>query len=220
MRPDLDVDRYWPGDRDALYDICARTGDLGDDARPDLADPALLGHVYLGPYLELEPGLAFVVRRRGGTEPLGYVVGAADTAAFEAACEERWWPRLREHHRAYPPARSGGRDPGLLQTIEKGVRTRAPWLGRYPASLHINLLPPVRGGGGGRALMGRLLAELAARGAPGVHLGVSPANAGAVAFYRRLGFTDLEERDATRWMGRPTVDGAPDRDASDEGPTS
>ena len=38
-------------------------------------------------------------------------------------------------------------------------------------------------------------------GVPGVHLGVSTANPGAIAFYRRLGFTPLEEAPDTVVFG-------------------
>jgi ribosomal protein S18 acetylase RimI-like enzyme len=203
MRPDLGLRPYRPADRDALYDLCLRTGNLGDDASADHADPELLGHVYVGPYLELEPGLAFVLHHREDpAEPLGYVVGTADTARFEAACEERWWPALRERHRAAPPV-PGTRDAGLVRMIEAGLRTDADWLPSHPAHLHINLRAEARGGGGGRALVTRLLDELAARDVPGVHLVVAAANAGGIAFYRRLGFTVLDELPSDVRMGRP-----------------
>jgi ribosomal protein S18 acetylase RimI-like enzyme len=46
-------------------------------------------------------------------------------------------------------------------------------------------------------MMRHILAELARRGAPGVHLGVSGKNPRALAFYARLGFVELE------WRGPP-----------------
>lgn len=66
-----------------------------------------------------------------------------------------------------------------------------PDVDAYPAHLHIDLLPELQGRGRGRALIRRLLAELRARGVPGVHLGIDPANATAAQFYRRLGFVEL-----------------------------
>ncbi|WP_454084588.1 GNAT family N-acetyltransferase [Georgenia sp. Marseille-Q6866] len=201
MRPDLDIDEYRPADRAALYEVCLRTGDLGADAGPDYEDRDLLGHVYLGPYLELEPSLALVVRDAGSREPLGYVVATADTAAFEAACEERWWPPLRAHYRAHSP-RPGSADARLVRMIDDGVRTDGAWLADHPAHLHVDLLEPARGGGAGRALLTRLFAALEERGVPGVHLEVASANDGAVAFYRRLGFAVVEERPDSLVMAR------------------
>ncbi|MFC4554072.1 GNAT family N-acetyltransferase [Georgenia faecalis] len=204
MQPHLTLDRYRPEDRAALYSICLRTGAGGDDASADHDDPDLLGHLWLGPYLELEPDLAFVLRSAepgAPAEPLGYVVATADTAAFEAACEERWWPPLREHYRAAPP-RPGSPDAELVAMIEGGRRTDAPWFAAHPAHLHIDLLPEARGAGGGRALIAALTDALEARGVPGVHLGVSRANRGAVAFYGRVGLSVLAELPDTLIMGR------------------
>jgi len=195
------VDSYRPADRAALYAICLRTGDLGGDAGTVYTDPDLLGHVYLGAYLELEPELALVLRDGDHGAPLGYVVAAADTAAFEDACEQRWWPELRAHYRAHPP-RPGSADARLVEIINAGVRTRGPWLAQHPAHLHIDLLEPARGAGHGRALLTALLERLAERGARGVHLEVASANTGAVAFYRRLGFTPVEERPTSLVMAR------------------
>ena len=48
-----------------------------------------------------------------------------------------------------------------------------------------------QGRGAGRALMDLLCAELAARGIAGVHATAGTANAGALAFYPRVGFDAL-----------------------------
>jgi GNAT superfamily N-acetyltransferase len=64
-------------------------------------------------------------------------------------------------------------------------------LAEYPAHLHIDLLPRVRGQGRGRAMVTGLLEALAAAGVPGVHLGMHPDNLRALKFYQSLGFTEL-----------------------------
>jgi ribosomal protein S18 acetylase RimI-like enzyme len=61
--------------------------------------------------------------------------------------------------------------------------------------VHIDLLPRAQGQGLGRRMMTRMFEALAERGSPGVHLGLSPSNTGAFAFYRKLGFEELT-RDA------------------------
>jgi ribosomal protein S18 acetylase RimI-like enzyme len=180
---------YQPPDAPTLYDICLRTGDpTGGDSTGRYADPRLLGEVYVGPYLALAPELAFVLDASDGT-PAGYVLGALDTLAFAARCEVSWWPALR---RRYP-------DPTALPAPDREIATliHEPPLpppavtDPYPSHLHIDLLPVAQGHGHGRALLEHLLAALAAAGSPGVHLGVSPENRNANAFYRRLGFTEV-----------------------------
>ncbi len=172
-----------------MYEICRLTGDAGADATGQYEDPDLLGVVYAGPYLALEPDLAFVGVDDAGVA--GYVLGAADTAAFEAACEQRWWPELRAR---YPePPRSGPRtrDEELHQWIHHPPSTPAAVRDAYPAHLHIDLHPRAQGRGLGRRLMDVLLDALRDRGASGVHLGVDAANHRAIGFYTHLGFTEI-----------------------------
>lgn len=185
---------YRAGDRDALYRICLETGDSGGDATGLYRDPELLGDVYVGPYLELEPSLAYVLEDREG--PAGYVLGALDTADFEAREERYWWPALRERYPAPDPDREPEWTPDerLRHLIHHLWPTPPERLVHYPSHLHIDLLPRAQGGGNGRRLTETLLAALRERGSVGVHLGVGRRNQRAVGFYRRLGFTELAAR--------------------------
>ena len=144
-----------PADRDVVYEICLRTGLAGADATATYADPELLGHVYAGPYLALAPDLAFVLVGPDD-QPVGYVLGAADTEAFEAACEARWWPPLRAR---YPltSAVDGTPDASLVHRLHEPARADPAVLVEHPAHLHIDLLPVAQGGGHGRRLIEHLL---------------------------------------------------------------
>src|SRR3546814_10637207 len=86
-----------PDDRDALYAVVWATGHEGGDAAALYRDPRLRGHVYAGPYAALHPELVLVAEDAGGVA--GYVLGTADTRAFEDRQEAEWWPPLRA---AYP----------------------------------------------------------------------------------------------------------------------
>lgn len=194
----MTVRRYQPADENALYDICLRTGANGADARPLFADPRLLGSVYVGPYLALEPDLAFVLEDDAG--PGGYVLAARDTAAFERACEAHWWPALRAQYprRTFP---AGSADERIVALLHDPPVADPDVVRCYPSHLHIDLLPRAQGAGWGRRLIARALAELAAAGSPGVHLGVSAANARAIGFYRHLGFVELTAVPGSLTMG-------------------
>ncbi len=189
-----------PHEVSALYNICLRTGDCGQDATALYRDPRLLGEVYLGAYLRLAPTLAFVLTDEDDT-PVGYTVGTVDTVAFDAECERLWWPALRDR---YPLGESPGapeseasesRDAALVDLIHLPPLTDRETIRDYPAHLHIDLLPQAQGGGRGRRLIEHLLAVLHAGGAPGVHLNVAPANQRAIGFYEHLGFRRLDPRD-------------------------
>ena len=82
-------------DGPVLYDVCVRTGADGEDATGAYRDTRLLGHIYVGPYLALEPDLAFVL---DDGAPAGYVLGARDTRDFDRRCEHEWWPPLRKRY--------------------------------------------------------------------------------------------------------------------------
>jgi ribosomal protein S18 acetylase RimI-like enzyme len=194
-----DIRAARPADRDACYDICLRTGDAGGDATRLYDDPALLGHVYAGPYLALPEGLGYVAVDAAGVA--GYVLGTADTVAFERACESTWWPHLRARY-ADPGAAPRTPDERLRRLIHHPPLASPEVLADHPAHLHIDLLPRLQGSGAGRALIERILARFRAEGAAGVHLGVASVNERAVGFYRHLGFAPLAEDHDSLVLGR------------------
>jgi len=185
-----------PADLDVLYEICLRTGDAGRDASPVVDDPLLLGHLYVGPYAVLEPDLAFVAVDDDGVG--GYVVGTADTRAFEARLEREWFPDLR---RRYPDGSGEGFDALLVALLHHPLPADEAVVASYPAHLHIDLLPRLQGAGVGRQLVATMHEACRARGAGGMHLRVSQRNPDAIGFYRRLGYQTLVEDPVTLTLG-------------------
>jgi ribosomal protein S18 acetylase RimI-like enzyme len=76
--------------------------------------------------------------------------------------------------------------------------------------LHIDLLPEVQGQGWGTRLIGTLVAALRERGVTGVHLAASTDNAGAIAFYPRVGFTPLPSHEGVQAFGMHLPANGPD----------
>jgi ribosomal protein S18 acetylase RimI-like enzyme len=189
---------YEPDDRDHLYDICLRTGASGADATDLYSDPRLLGEIYVGPYLEFEPKLAFVVTDSAGVA--GYVLGARDSLAFEAECERSWWPPLRQRYPlgTFP---DDSKDARLVRLIHEPRATPTEVASTFPAHLHVDLMPRVQGQGYGRALLDALFEALRALGVHGLHLGVGAANHRAIGFYERIGFQTLSRSELGRTMG-------------------
>ncbi|ACQ78794.1 GCN5-related protein N-acetyltransferase [Beutenbergia cavernae DSM 12333] len=193
MTPDVHIRHAAPADRDALYHVCLLTGNSGKDGRELYADPEILGHRFAGPYLALEPDFAFVAEDSEGVA--GYVLGAPDSAAFEARLERDWWPDLRERYPDPGDVDSDvrPRDPVIAHSFHHPPATDPGLLERYPAHLHIDLLPRLQGKGAGRGLMTTLLDALRAAGIPGVHLGVGAANTNAIGYYEHMGFHTVFE---------------------------
>lgn len=195
------IRRYRPADRDALYDVCLRTGADGSDASDRYLNPTLLGEVFVGPYLELPGTLAWTAEFEGVAS--GYILCALDTAAFEAECEAAWWPRLRERYQLNSQ-QAGSSDDEIVRMIHHPSLADPVIAREYPAHLHIDLLPVLQGHGAGAQLIRTLLSELRARHSSGVHLGVSTANTRAIGFYHHLGFhviTETEPSAHTTFMG-------------------
>lgn len=192
----IEVRPFGPFDLPGMYRVCLRTGDSGRDATGLYGDPDLLPHIYAGPYPAADPGLTFVAADEQGV--LGYVVATADTHAFDGWLEEHWWPPLRRRYPHRPAAGPGDgtRDRSCVERIHRpGPPEPDALYERYPAHLHIDILPRGQGAGLGRRLMDALLAALRERGVRGLHLGVGGGNPGAHAFYLRMGFTEADRQD-------------------------
>lgn len=196
---------------DRLYEICLRTAASGKDATDSFEDPRLPGDIFLAPYLRYAPDLAWVLARPGRPAS-GYVLGVADTVSFEQTLEREWWPALRAR-RSGAPVREGSPDAFARKWIDRPPTAPAEVAAAYPAHLHIDLLPEAQGGGNGSRLIHTLLGALRTRGVRGVHLGVGKANAGAVGFYRHLGFEELVDEPASLILGMNLRDRSEDRGA-------
>lgn len=176
-----------PEDLPALYDICLKTGDAGADATALYADPRILGEIYAAPYARLELDLAFVAEDEVGV--CGYILGTGDTRAFEARCEAEWWPALRARYADTADVLSKRRTPDQWAAFLIHHPPTAPdaAVAAAAAHLHIDLLPRAQGQGLGRTLMDHWLELVGGR----AHLGCSPRNIRALAFYDRYGFRRL-----------------------------
>lgn len=182
---------YEPFDRADVYDVCVRTASSGGDARGLYRDDDLMPDVFAGPYLLLEPELAFVLD--DGDRAVGYVLGTADTAHWVEEHRRRWLPLVAARHPL--PAPPGTPDAPFVELLHHPERNLHPELAGYPAHLHIDLLPEHQGAGHGRGLVRTFLTALRERGVPALHLGMDPANTSARAFYERLGFHDIPVAD-------------------------
>jgi GNAT superfamily N-acetyltransferase len=182
---------YHASDLYMLYRICLLTGASGQDASQIYRDHELLGHLYAAPYGLFEPETCFTLTHEG--HPCGYILATPNSTSFAERCEQAWFPVLRERY-PLPAADDTSPDAGIIRSIHRGF-SHSPELSDYPAHLHIDLLPIAQGQGNGRRMIHTLLEKLRTFNAPGVHLGVGKRNTGAVAFYRRVGLTMLQESD-------------------------
>lgn len=192
-----------PGDEPGAYHVCVKTGDHGADAAHFYAaDPDALGRIYTGPYLAFEPELALILEREAGGVA-GYALGAQDSRAFYERYEAEWRPRLCAEF----PEPAG--DPAAWTRVQEAHHayhhpdyTCPEPYDEYPSHMHIDLLPEGQGQGFGRRMLEGVMDRLRERGSPGVHLGVSPHNHNALAFYAHLGFHELLRGEDVVYLGK------------------
>ena len=187
-----------PDDLEALYNICLVTGASGQDASGLHNDPQLIGHIYVAPYVVIEPEHALVAEDDTGVA--GYLVGTHDTDRFAQALEKDWWPALRDKYRN-PALDLTPADRKRVAAIMAPDADPPDLVARYPAHIHMNLLPRLRGQGVGRALTERWVAGARAAKVKGIHLGAGASNTGGRAFWAKVGFTPLEANERSAWFG-------------------
>ncbi|MGH8889111.1 MAG: GNAT family N-acetyltransferase [Acidothermaceae bacterium] len=194
---------YRDSDHAAIYDICVRTADAGRDATGIYSSDDLMPDLFAGPYVYLQPHLAFVLD--DASQAVGYVIGTSDTPRFVADYRAKWIPLLTDRY-AQPVGEPVTPDDEMIALHYWPERMLVPEVAEYPAHVHIDLLPPYQGRGYGRALMNCMFDALAADGAAAVHLSMLTENTAARAFYDRLGFhvIDVPEAGDLTYLGRST----------------
>lgn len=196
-----EIRAYRPTDRSAVASICTRTGDSGADATGHFSTDELLPDVYALPYVDHEPELALLVD--AGAGPIGYILGTADTAAFDRWFVEHWWPTVvGKYEAAASSGAASEQERGIVRSATERIGLAPELLVQYPAHLHIDLLPETQGMGLGRRLIDAFCGLLAERGVPGVHLGVGVSNTGAQRFYERTGFTRVDGDPGAVWYAK------------------
>lgn len=185
---DVTIRPYEAGDRAAVRRICFDTGYMGEPSW-QWREPESFADLFTSYYTDAEPESALVAVRRGVVE--GYLLGCVDSrrAWSEAAVFSKLvWRRgiaVRPGTAAFV-WRSFG------DVVVDGLRRRLPPPAvhdeRWPAHLHIDLLPSIRGRGVGSALLRTWLSRLDTLGVPGCHLQTLAENHRAIRSFASVGF--------------------------------
>jgi ribosomal protein S18 acetylase RimI-like enzyme len=174
---------------DLVYEICLKTGNSGAGAEHIHNDPMVLGHIYAGPYINLEPESAFLLENELGV--CGYIVGALDTLSFFNKVKSDWLPELQKQYS--DPTESSkpwNKDEECIHLLfHPEIPQDFP---QYPSHLHINLLPRAQGKGLGKKMMDYFMNDLKVRGSKGLHLELGIKNQRAFHFYKKYGMKELK----------------------------
>lgn len=186
---EIDVRPYRPSDRDAVRRICFVTGYMGDPVAWIWRDAESFADLWTSYYTDHEPGSASVAERDGRV--VGYLLGCRNTRA--AGTPIRAVQRhLIRRGLLFRPGTAGVLWRSAADLARARLRHHLPATElddpRWPAHLHIDLLPEARGSRSGRRLMQRWLDVLRDEDIAGCHLGTWGENAKAIAFFEATGF--------------------------------
>ena len=188
MTDSVTIRPYEGRDRAAVRHVCHVTGYMGEPAAWMWRDVASFADLFTSYYTDAEPQSALVVELDGVVA--GYLLGCVDSSTA-------WNPAsiFGRHfvHRGigFRPGTAGVVWRSFGDVVVAAARRRLPPVAfsdhRWPAHLHIDLLPQARGAGVGAALMRRWLDSLRAGGVPGCYLETLGENHSAIAFFESTG---------------------------------
>ncbi len=191
-------------DTDSIYNICLKTGNNGRDASDLYIYPHLLGDYYAANYMTFENDACFVITEDEETKEStaqGYILGCTNSKRFNEWMETTWLPPLRKKY--ILTSGKSETENTLIRTLHEDHNTPIlPQLQKYPAHLHIDILPHLQGKGLGAKLIKTFEAYLQKKNIAGVHLGVSGENKSAIGFYQKQGFEIIDEKDWGLLMGK------------------
>ena len=195
---EFSIRSYKFADTSAAYKICLKTGNSGQDATHLFSDPLVLGHIYVGPYMEFEPQSVFILEDDQG--PCGYIMGVLDSQTYYQWMHSEWLPKIRVDYKK-PTG-----DPDTWDETEKITNllfhpVSQRLLPAFPSHLHIDLLSRAQGKGQGKLMMDRFIDYLRYNKISGVHLEVSSKNDRAFNFYRKYGMQELDRNNESIFMG-------------------
>ena len=146
----MQVRPYRAGDRERVRRIAFETGYMGESPAWYWRDAPSFADAWTGYYTDREPESAFVAA--DGDAVVGYLVGCADTARAPKAADAIVRLMLRRQL-LLRPGTAGFFWRSFWDVLRDGNVPSAELSDpRWPAHLHINLLPAARGHGAGRGL--------------------------------------------------------------------
>ncbi len=201
---EIEIRPYETADRAGVRRVCYLTGFMGEPAAWMWRDSESFADMFTGYWTDREPESASVAVLDG--EVVGYLLGCRDS--------RKVWNTGKQfvHHAfgrgmAFRPGTAGIFWRMMSDGVVDSLRHRLPppnyYDERWPAHLHIDLLPVCRHKGIGAKLVSGWLGTLRSEKVPGCHLQTMAENGPAIAFFEKMGFARRgEPKDAPGFRTR------------------
>ena len=183
---EISVRPFRASDREQVREIACATGYMGEPADWYWRHRESFADIWTSYYTDEEPESLFVAA--DGSSVVGYLAGCVNTsrAPSPSAAVTR---QMFRHLLIFRPGTAGFFWRSIWDVIRSpGFPSGELSDPRWPAHLHIDLLPNARGRGAGGALMRAWFDRLRERRTAGCHLGTLAENRDAIAFFERVGF--------------------------------
>lgn len=171
----ITVRKYQQKDRDNLFKICVETSALPTESKEDLD---FLNLMYNDYYAQIEWENCFVAADEND-EAVGYIICAEDFDRYYKTFKGLYLPVIKKLGMKY------------YSMALSEIAVHSLFKKRYPAHLHIDILPVCQGRGTGTALVNELKAHLKNKGVKGLMLSCGMGNKKAIKFYKKNEFKML-----------------------------
>lgn len=166
------IRKFKEKDKENLHRICIETSSLPTETEKERKFLTLMYNDY---YTEAEPDNCIVATNEED-EAVGYVICAENFDRYYKIFTKIYLPEIKELGISYFVASLG--EIMLHRAFSK----------KYPAHLHIDILPVCQGKGVGSALINELKYSLAEKDIHSVMLSCGLSNTRAIKFYKKNGF--------------------------------
>ncbi len=182
------IRKYEEKDYEGVCYACLHSED-DDDITEEFAEFVL--DTFCRYYIDNEPENCFVVDDDG--KAVGYIICAENFDKFKKVFDEEYFPRSISHGES------------RIEWATEAYKLHEKYKEKYPAHLHIDILPQYQRMGLGGKLVSALSEHLVSKGIPGVMLTTGTKNITANNFYRKYGFEEVEVYDTDIAFGKNLI---------------
>lgn len=188
-----------------IADICYKTGFMGEDLTGNgrFNDKILFSYLFCVYYPIYEIDNCFVALDKTEDNIIGYIIGSENTFKQEEAFMRKMIPKIALRMCTYTIFFHPESFKAVLLFMRgldlKDIKGTV--YSKYPAHLHINILPEYQKLGIGSALLKTFELHMKNKKVSGIHIWTSNQNIKAVPFYRKHGYEIIYERKNKVWEG-------------------